>query len=276
MARLHLHFRVRTLLVLVALVALALGGVRWWQTRREILKMAKWHEATAVREEMMTEIMRAELRNEDEFVQGLIDGARKSQLLLDERRGALTSLGMPLEEEAKPPLVSEEQILQDESKISVAHIAEEVAKYAGVARWHRDRAKELRGKWFFNMSHERLRDWQRAEDDIQRTDATTSKRAEALAALYESYAAIEEAYIEKLARDDSPQAVAPGFDINSRIAHHRKQADEYRQKAKHERSQFDRDHTDPPTWRREQWFKDSVPFDEAARADYQRLGLLKP
>ena len=77
---------------------------------------------------------------------------------------------------------------------------------------------------------------------------------------------LHSAYPRVIAR--FPQAVAPGFDKNSRIAHHRKQAAEYRHKAKHERSQFDRDHTDPLTWRREQWFRDALALHEALQAPF--------
>jgi hypothetical protein len=159
MARLRPHYRLRTLVILIAIIAIGISSTRWWmEGRRQILVRADYHQR------MAGWLANLALAEEQSSAQHLrlatvaLDSRRATKDFLEKWRTLEKKLGMenPNHEDSCIPGEAEAE--------SYKRLADWKTRRARLSRehenWHRARARELRRMGIFNLAIEAERDRQ--------------------------------------------------------------------------------------------------------------------
>jgi hypothetical protein len=247
MRRFPLHFRLRTLLIAIAIIGLGLGGYRWWVGRREMLRMAFAHETQANRIARMAPGIGRTLASNRKSLEILTIGVQSFEKpalqhpVMPEPAG----LGEPAYERAIESLnrtIEKVGRQRDETVAAlerdVMALRNELEKYERLndlrerrQRWHQNRAQELCRTLVFNLTREHQRDLRQNElfdqegrhIDIDFLNFTITD--------HDQRAALQESAAQELVRGLGKRPLVGRYLTDRRIREHSRYAQSYRQHA---------------------------------------------
>jgi len=169
--RLQPSFRLRTLLIAIAMIAVGLGAYQWWRGKRELNRMAEQHSKEA--DDIATRM---------ELAEKLIQNARNSIQISQNNDLIRKMTGRVQQDEDELLLASLEKA---EADFEIRHWNRALGSLGKQGKRHRSRAIEFRSMLLFNLTRERKLDQQHAAFDQSEADRIDMEDLEASLPLLE-------------------------------------------------------------------------------------------